>query len=582
LDNNSRVVFFLVSCILVLGISQFFIPAPPPAVNPSKPVSQSGATVTGAITTAADNSGDSGALAPTLKQARPSHIPAASVTIETNEYIAVLSNQGALLTSFQLKKYPNRETHQPIELVNPDVSRLKPFALDYAPLPDLNQALFEVEGTSQTLSGSDEKAQLVFRYVDGTGAVLEKKFGFKNGSYLIDFDATVRQTGKASLPASNLIVQWPDILGRDENTGTSSHRGGFAGNPNSYRVSTLSSGGVDSERAKKSQESSEIPAPISWTSLANQFFAAVLIPDPSSGAASAKIVRDTNAYKVPTDEDPNPGINPDLFNPRPELVFQGQALNRGESFHRKMQVFFGPQEYKLLNSLNLVGVMDLSRYFGFISVYMLQLLQWFDTWCHNWGIAVILLSITVKLLLWLPTHNSYKNMYLTQKKMREVQPKLDALKRKYPDDKQKQQQEQMRLFNEAGINPLGGCLPMLFQMPVFWALYAALNHSIELRGASFLWLSDLTLKDSTYVLPLLMGGSMILQQKVSGQMATQAAGQQKMMMWMMPVMLTFISTKWPAGLLLYWVVTNILSMLQQKIVNREVQKAKKKDEVVKS
>ncbi len=122
---------------------------------------------------------------------------------------------------------------------------------------------------------------------------------------------------------------------------------------------------------------------------------------------------------------------------------------------------------------------------------------------------------------------------------------------------------------------------MFLQLPVFWALYAALNHSIELRGAGFLWLRDLTLFDPIYVLPLLMGGTMILQQKVSGQMATQAAGQQKMMMWMMPVVLTFISTKWPSGLLLYWVVTNVLSMIQQKVVNREIQNAKKKVEDVK-
>jgi YidC/Oxa1 family membrane protein insertase len=169
-------------------------------------------------------------------------------------------------------------------------------------------------------------------------------------------------------------------------------------------------------------------------------------------------------------------------------------------------------------------------------------------------------------------------MATTSAKMRELQPKLDALKRKFPDDKQKQQQEQMRLFQEAGVNPLSGCLPMLLQIPVFWALYATLSHCIELRGASFLWLHDLTLKDPWFVFSLLMGGSMLLQQKVSGQMATQAAGQQKMLMWMMPVVLTFMSKDWPSGLLVYWVTTNLLSMIQQKVVNREIQKAKKKEE----
>jgi YidC/Oxa1 family membrane protein insertase len=166
--------------------------------------------------------------------------------------------------------------------------------------------------------------------------------------------------------------------------------------------------------------------------------------------------------------------------------------------------------------------------------------------------------------------------------MKEIQPKLDAIKRKYADDKQEQQKQTMALYQTAGINPMGGCLPMLLQMPIFFALYATLSHCIDLRGASFLWLGDMTLKDPTHVLPLLMGASMVVQQRVSGQMANQAAGQQKVMMWMLPIMLTYFSFQWPAGLLVYWVVTNVLSMIQQKVVNREIQKDKKKVEVVKS
>lgn len=562
---------------MVLGISQFFIPTPPPVpVSSSNSVSQSASSVASPATLTANESSSSGAFPQVSQEAKASNIPAASVTIETDNYTAVFSNEGAVLTSFRLKKYQNRQTHEPIELVNSDPAHPKPFLVQYS-IPQLNEQKFEIEGSSQKLTPKNEDAQLLFRYRSPQGSILEKKFTFKNGSYLIGAEVTVRQVKPGSISSGTLTVEWADTLGQEEMTaGTSSRVQG-------YRVATLAGDHIDSEGPKKSQESAEIPSPITWTALANQFFTAALIPDPASGGASTKVVRDNNAFKSPTEEDPNPGIDPKTFTPRPLLIFQTPELKQGQSFQEKFQVFIGPLDYSLLKSLNLQleRVIDLGT-FGFISVYMLALLQWFYTIVHNWGLAVILLSVAVKLLLWLPTHNSYKNMYITQQKMREVQPKVDALKRKYPDDKQKQQQEQMKLFNEAGINPLGGCLPMLFQLPVFWALYATLNHSIELRGASFLWLSDLTLHDKFYVLPLLMGGTMILQQKVSGQMATQAAGQQKMMMWMMPVVLTFISTKWPSGLLLYWVVTNVLSMLQQKVVNREVQKAKKKDEVVKS
>jgi YidC/Oxa1 family membrane protein insertase len=572
LDNNSRLVVFLVLSVLILGLSQFFLPSPPPPTeNTVNAVSQTVSTP-GAM--ASSPSGVSAAaVVKSVHAKKTAEVPAASVTIETDDYTAVFSNQGAVLTSYELKKYRNRGTQKPIELVNPDPSHPKPFSLSYDPIPDLNQKIFEVRGTSKKLSKSDNKASLTFRYVDENGRILEKDFGFENGSYQMDFDVTVRQTGGGSTPASSLVVGWSDTLGQEEFTGTNSRTSG-------YRVATLSPSGLDSQRQKGSQESTEISS-ITWTALANQFFAAVLIPDPSTGGASARVVRDYNIYKPASADNPTPVEDPKNSAPRPEVVFAGQAIRSGESFQRKARVFLGPQEYQLLQKLNLVQVMDLGT-FGMISVYMLRLLEWIYTWCHSWGLAVILLSIVIKLVLWLPTHNSYKNMYLTQQKMREVQPKMDALKRKFPNDPTKQREEQAKLFQEAGINPLGGCLPMFLQLPVFWALYAALGHSIELRGAGFLWLKDLTLFDPIYVLPLLMGGTMILQQKVSGQMATQATGQQKMMMWMMPVVLTFISTKWPSGLLLYWVVTNVLSMIQQKVVNREIQNAKKKVEDAKS
>jgi YidC/Oxa1 family membrane protein insertase len=573
LNQQNRMIIFIVSSMVILGAWMFFMPQPPPA--PSTVQATIGSASTPGVIPASETKTILSVSKITTAHTT-SNIPASSVTIETDDYTAIFSNQGAVLTSFRLKNFENRQTHQPIELVNSDPNRPLPFALTYAPLPDLNQKMFQVIGISKKLSGV-EKTQLTFRTVDSNGTVLEKTFGFANASYLIQFNTRVSQAGPGSVPASDLIVEWSDMLGKDENTGTNS-RGAQAN-----KVVTWAAGQKDQESLKSNQESKEIPGPITWTALANQFFVAALVPDPSSGSASVKVVRDFNAYQVPTQENPTPGLDTSKFNPRPLLVFEGPALKSGESFERKMQVFFGPQDYELLKkqNLQLENVVDFG-FFGFLSVYMLALLKWFYTWAHNWGLAIILLSIAVKLLLWLPTHNSYKSMYMMQQKMKILQPKLEALKRKYPDDKQKQQQEQMALYSQAGVNPMSGCLPLLFQMPVFWALYATLGHSIELRGANFLWLHDLSLKDPFYVFPLLMGSTMLLQQKVSGQMANQAAGQQKVMLWLMPGLLTFMSFQWPSGLLVYWVVTNVLSMIQQKIVNREVKNHQKKDEGVKS
>jgi YidC/Oxa1 family membrane protein insertase len=551
------------------------MPAPPPPHASQAPVTQ-GASASPRDQTSPVVSPESPALSPKISPpvSKMPPVPVATFTVETDEYVATFTNQGALLTGFTLKKYLNRQTQKPIQLVDSESGRPMPFQVDYAAVPDADQRVYRVESSpSLKILKPGDEASLTFITVNEGGTQLVKTFHFKNGSYLFDFEVSVSQLGRSSLAASPLAVQWSDTLGLEEITGTQSRVRG-------YRVATLAGDHVSSETLKKSQESTEIPAPVSWTALANQFFMAAMIPDPATGGAAVRVLRDTHAIKTPTEENPKPGLDPNTYNPRPVLVFPGQTLQKGQSFQRKGEIFFGPQDYSLLKRLHLQleSVVDLGM-FGFISVYMLALLKWFFTFSHDWGISILLLSVLIKLVLWFPTHSSYKNMNLTQRKMKEIQPKLEALKRKYPDDKQKQQEETMKLYQQAGINPLGGCLPLLFQMPVFYALYATLGHCIELRGANFLWLSDLTLKDPYLVLPLLMGASMIVQQKVSGQAANMATGQQKFMMWFFPVFLTIISLQWPSGLLLYWMITNVLSIVQQKIVNREIKNARKKEEV---
>ncbi len=562
---------------LILFVSTYFMPVPPPPA-PQALVKQ-GANATPQN----QNSLAESILTPsvTSKITAPSHqmppVPVATWTVETDDYVATFTNQGGLLTGFALKKYLNRQTQMPVQLVDSDSGRPKPFQVDYAAIPDADQRVYHVEGPSNLkLLKPEDTGSLSFTTLNEGGTELTKTFHFKNNSYLIDFEISVSQFGKSSLVASPLAVQWSDSLGLEEITGTQSRV--------QNRVAILAGDHVISETIKKSQESIEIPAPVSWMALANQFFVAALIPDSSTGSASVRVLRDTHAFVTPTQENPNPGLDPNAFNPRPVLVFQGQAIQNGQSFFHKGQLFFGPQDYSLMKSFSIhlekvadFGMLDYIH-LRFMVEYMLQLLKWFYTYVHNWGLAILLLSVLIKLVLWFPTHSSYKNMYMTQQKMKEIQPKLEALKRKYPDDKQKQQEETMKLYQQAGINPLGGCLPLFFQMPVFFALYATLSHCIELRGANFLWLSDLTLMDKTHVLPLLMGVSMIVQQKVSGQAANMATGQQKFMMWFFPVFLSIISLKWASGLLLYWMITNVLSIVQQKIVNREIKNARKKEE----
>lgn len=185
----------------------------------------------------------------------------------------------------------------------------------------------------------------------------------------------------------------------------------------------------------------------------------------------------------------------------------------------------------------------------------------------NWGIAIILLTCAIKLLFFYPSAMSYRSMA----KMRKVQPLMQELKERYGDDRQRMSAETMKLYKKEKVNPLGGCLPVLLQMPVFLALYWMIMESVELRHSPFfLWIYDLSVKDPFYVLPLLMGATMFIQQKLN---PTPPDPMQAKIMQFMPIFFTALFMMFPAGLVLYWVVNNTLSITQQYVITRQIEKA---------
>ena len=217
-------------------------------------------------------------------------------------------------------------------------------------------------------------------------------------------------------------------------------------------------------------------------------------------------------------------------------------------------------------------------YFGWfdaIAEPLLWMLDWLYKYVNNYGVAIILLTIIIKILFWPLSHKSYKSM----EQMRKLQPMMQKLKAKYGDDKQKMNQEVMQLYRTYKVNPASGCVPMLLQVPVFFGLYKALLGAIELRHACFikylpftdkLWLADLSAKDPYYITPIIMGATMFLQQKMS---PTSADPTQAKMMLLMPVVFTFLFLNFPSGLVVYWLVNNILSIAQQGMMIRRPPKA---------
>jgi len=195
---------------------------------------------------------------------------------------------------------------------------------------------------------------------------------------------------------------------------------------------------------------------------------------------------------------------------------------------------------------------------------MLHALKFFYGYIPNFGIGIIIITVVLKILFFPLTHKSYKSM----KDMSKLQPKMAALKEKFKNDKDGLNKAVMELYREHKVNPLGGCLPMIVQIPVFFALYKALMFSIELRHAPFmLWITDLSDKDPYYITPLLMGVTMFIQQKMSPSNMDEM--QQKIML-ALPVVFTFMFLTFPSGLVLYWLVNNILTIGQQLYINKLV------------
>ncbi|MDP2940812.1 MAG: membrane protein insertase YidC [Candidatus Omnitrophota bacterium] len=263
------------------------------------------------------------------------------------------------------------------------------------------------------------------------------------------------------------------------------------------------------------------------------------------------------------------------------LVNKEVVLPPGESFKEKFHIYLGPQDLQLIKAINYdwSAVINYGT-FDFIAQLLLQLLGLFYALVHNWGWSIVLLSLAVYGLLFPLTLKQMRSM----KEMQVLQPKVAALRLAYKDNPQKLNRETLALYKEHKVNPLGGCLPLILQMPIFFALYQALMRSVALKGAHFLWIKDLSEPDRLFVLPfslpvlsneinilpILMAIGMFIQQKISlakGSMGV-AAEQQKMMLIMMPLLFGFIFYRMPSGLVLYWFINSALTLVYQMRINR--------------
>ncbi len=243
--------------------------------------------------------------------------------------------------------------------------------------------------------------------------------------------------------------------------------------------------------------------------------------------------------------------------------FPKYSLKAGEVLENKIGVYAGPRDYKTLKKVglgSLSGLWFLPKFLLFCLVFLYNLVK-------NYGLAIIILTIFIKLIL----HPLTRKNFMMMKKMSSMKPHIDKLKEKHKDDFKAIQEETMKLYKEHNVNPFGGCLPLILQMPVFFALYVVFDKAIELRGAPFiLWINDLSLKDPYFVLPILMGITMLIQQKMTP--STQQDPSMEKMMLIMPIVMTFVFLNFPSGLVLYWLIQNILTIVEHWAIEKGIEK----------
>ena len=459
--------------------------------------------------------------------------------IDTDRYHIVFSNQGATVKSWTLKKFKD-DDHKPLQIVNTKGDAKVGFPFSYyfrgqQPSTDLNKALWVAHPSGDGLS-------IEYEYSDGK-TTAKKTFAFQRDGYMVQFADEVMLNG-AGLPH---LLQW---------------RGGFgdmaADNANGHQQSTH----YDSDKRKLIQEAAKSAknGPVNtdgkfeFAGIEDQYFTAVALP-PQDSSLQTTTFDDTVASPVNGTEDPYPGV-----------AVGGESRNQ-------LGIYIGPKEYSTLAKINprLEDLIDWG-WFGIIAKPLFLILQWMTTtYVHNYGWSIMLLTVMINVALFplrLANLKSMKKMQALQPDMAKINEKYKGISMSDPRAAQKQQ-ETMDLYKKHGVNPMGGCIPMLIQLPFLYAFYKVLAVTIEMRGANWLWVADLSRHEhfDIHFLPIIMVATSFLMQKMTPMAAGGDPSQQKVMQFM-PLMWGFFFWTQSSGLVLYWLTSNLVQIAQQWFFNK--------------
>ena len=525
---EKRVVIAVILSIAVLyGYSMLFPPPQKTEPPKPKPVAELQTTPAQAVSTAS---------APKVA-VQQENVAARDVVVDTDLYTAVFSTRGAGLKKLLLKRY--KETAGPtgrnVVLVNEDAADRYSLITDGKSFGIESAVVYNCSSKDLKLSGN-EKGTLEFMTTSPSGVVFKKSYSFSGSDYRIDLRQELLNNGNARLDGSLHLLVNNRI---DPKHGDS--------RLDVYGPVTLANDKINTEKVAVFDKGPvQFDKNILWTAFADKYFMHAVISDNNSIAAVRLAKSDTNYLLDDVSSSP-------------------LSLNPGQSAAVNYRIFYGPKDLEILKGQGsrLEEAIDFG-WFSALAKPLLHTLKFFYSFTHNYGIAIIIITVILKLLFFPLTHKSYKSM----KEMQKLQPKMAELKEKFKNDRDAMNRAVMDLYKTHKVNPMGGCLPMIVQIPVFFALYKALMFSIELRQAPFiLWITDLSAKDPYFVTPIIMGVTMFVQQKMTP--SNMDPVQAKMML-ALPVVFTFMFLNFPSGLVLYWLVNNILTIAQQAYINKSL------------
>ncbi len=494
-----------------------------------------------------------------------STVPPKDIKVETAQYSAIFSTKGGALKSFQLKGYQkdcikctddiypriknlftgNKQQLPPrskgyVELV--DVKEGMPYPLSVTfPESSIDMApdsLYEADAAKLDLINVKEKKSLVFSHTFDDKIKVEKIFTFNPDNYTINLDVKVYNLTAAPLNQTPKL-SWQQYADPKKEVDSYGHEGPVAS----------IAGNIEREDPKK-LDKEKIQGPnVLWSGYESKYFIASFIPENPS--LTSTIMNRDAADMVSV-----------------SIKGQKELIPGNQSGSFSYTLYLGPKEHNLLKAQN-VGLedsIDFGSWLKWLALPLLWVLNFIHNYIANYGLAIIVLTLLIKIIFWPLGNLSYKSM----QEMKNLQPKIAELKERYKNDQQKIGAETMALYKAHHVNPFGGCLPMIIQIPIFFGLYKALLYSIELRHSPFFWwIQDLSAKDPYYITPIIMGATQFIQQKMTPTMGGDPM-QAKLMLFM-PVIFTFFFLNFPSGLVIYWLFNNIFSIGQQYYMNKKLE-----------